>query len=246
MTVELYQGDCLKIMNHFEDKSIDFVLADPPFGTTNCSWDILIPLDPMWYQLKRITKDNAAIVLFAQAPFDKVLACSNLEMFKYEWIWEKPNGTGFLNSKKMPIKVHENILVFYNKLPIYNPQKTTGHERKTAGKKPVLSEHYGKSTKKSFYNSTERYPRSVQRYSSEKQIYRNMHPSLKPLMLIEYLIKTYTNEGFIVLDFCMGSGTTGVGCKKLNRLFIGIEKYLKHFDIAKKRINDTKYHQLTF
>lgn len=238
--IELYQGDCLEVMKEIENQSIDTIITDPPYGTTACKWDIIIQLEPMWKQLKRIIKPNGAIVLFGSQPFTSVLICSNLKMFRYEWIWDKPNGTGFLNAKKMPIKAHENILVFYDRLPTYNPQKTTGHERKTAGKKPVLSEHYGNEIKKTFYDSTERYPRSIQRYSSEKQINKNMHPSLKPLKLMEYLIKTYTNKGETVLDFTMGSGTTGVACKNLNRKFIGIEKDQNYFEIARNRINRTK------
>jgi site-specific DNA-methyltransferase (adenine-specific) len=243
--IELYQGDCLEVMKGIESESIDLVLADPPFGTTKCKWDSVIPLSPMWKQLKRISKPRTAILLFAQTPFDKVLGSSNLEMLRYEWVWEKTNATGFLNAKKMPLKAHENILVFYKKLPIYNPQKTTGHKRKTAGKKPVLSKHYGKPIKKTHYNSTERYPRDILKYSSEKQKNRGLHESRKPVKLLEFFIKTYTNKNMVVLDFCFGSGSTGEACKRQDRSFIGIEKDAKSFKTGTAQIKKAKY-QLSF
>lgn len=230
------QGDCLERMKEIPDGSVDMVLADPPYGTTKCKWDSVIDLTLMWPHLRRITKPNGAIVLTAQTPFDKVLGCSSLELLKYEWILEKPAATGFFNAKKMPLKAHENILVFYNKLPTYNPQMTHGHKRKTAVKKIVDSECYGKAFKTTHYDSTSRYPRSIQKISSEKQ-YSNLHPTQKPVRLMEYLISTYTNEGDTVLDFAMGSGTTGVACKNLNRKFIGIELDKDYFDIAKERIS---------
>ena len=163
--IRLLQGDCLVRMREIEDRSVDLVCCDMPYGTTQCKWDAQIDLKELWAHYKRITKPNAAIILFAQTPFDKVLGTSNLEWLRYEWIWEKPAATGFFNAKKMPLKAHENILVFYNMLPTYNPQKTTGHVRKTAGRKEIGSEVYGKGVKKTNYDSTERYPRSVQKYS---------------------------------------------------------------------------------
>ena len=156
-------------------------------------------------------------------------------MLRYEWIWEKTNATGFFNAKKMPLKAHENVLVFYKKLPVYNAQKTTGHERKTAGRKEIGSEVYGKSVRKTFYDSTERYPRSVIKFKSDRY-HSNLHPTQKPLSLLEYIVKTYSNEGDVVLDFCMGSGTAGVAAKTLGRSFVGIEKEKKYFDIATARI----------
>lgn len=234
--VELMFGDCLDLMHNIDSKSIDMVLADPPFGTTKCKWDSVIELQPMWDHLKRIIKPNGAILLFAQLPFDKVLGSSNLPMLRYEWIWEKPNATGFLNAKKMPLKAHENILVFYKKLPTYNPQMTHGHKRKTAGKKPVLSEHYGKSTRKSHYDSTDRYPRDIQKFSSEKQKQRGLNPCRKPVPLLNYMIKTYTSQGEKVLDFCMGSGATGEACVETGRDFIGIDNDKEAFKIAKERV----------
>lgn len=236
MNIDLQHGDCLELLKSVPDSSVDLVCADLPYGTTQCKWDTLINLSDLWPELKRITKDTAAILLFAQTPFDKVLGSSNLPMLKYEWIWEKANATGFLNAKKMPLKAHENVLVFYKKLPTYNAQKTTGHARKTAGRKPCISEVYGKGIKKTNYDSTERYPRSILQFSSDR--YKsNLHPTQKPQSLLEYIVKTYSNENDVVLDFCMGSGTAGAASKKLNRSFIGFEKELKYFNVSSERIN---------
>lgn len=232
----LMHGDCLQRMNEIDSKSADCILADIPYGTTMCKWDSVIDLDLMWEQLKRILKPNGVVLLTAAQPFTSVLACSNLPMFKYDWVWDKPAGTGFFNAKKMPLRSHESVLVFYNKLPTYNPQKTKGHKRKTAKKKVVVSECYGKDISLPNYDSTERYPRSIQRFSSDKR-FNNLHPTQKPVALMEYLIKTYTNERDTVLDFTMGSGTTGVAAKNLNRKFIGIELDKGYFDVATNRIN---------
>lgn len=229
------QGDCLERMKEIPSGSVDMVLADPPYGTTMCKWDSVIPLEPMWEQLKRIVKPNGAIVIMAQTPFDKVLGVSNLPMLRHEWIWEKTNATGFLNAKKMPLKAHENALVFYRKLPTYNPQLTHGHTRKTAKRKVVGSECYGKALSLTEYDSTSRYPRSVIKFASDKQK-ANLHPTQKPVALGEYFIKTYTNEGETVLDFVMGSGSFGVGAINLNRKFIGIEKDLSIFSTALERM----------
>lgn len=239
MKIDLKKGDCLKLMNDIPDKSIDMILCDLPYGTTQNKWDSIIPLDKLWEQYCRVIKDNGAIVLFAQTPFDKVLGCSNLKMLKYEWIWEKTSATGHLNAKKMPMKAHENILVFYKKLPTYNPQKTTGHT-------PVHSytkhqddgSNYGKTLIGiSGGGSTERYPRSVQVFKTDKQK-EALHPTQKPVDLLEYLIKTYTNEGETVLDNTMGSGSTGVAAVRTNRNFVGIELDDTYFEIANKRIKD--------
>lgn len=238
---ETYQGHCNYIMDGIESDSIDLIFADLPYGTTQSKLDILIPLAPMWEQIKRISKPNTAILLFSQTPFDKVLGCSNLEMLKYEIIVEKKNAAGFFNAKKMPMKAHENILVFYNKLPVYNYIKTTGHKRKTAGKKAVMSSHYGKVVKKTNYDSTERYPRDVVKYSWDKQKIRGLNPFRKPIKLIKDYIKTYSNKGMRVLDFCMGSGTCGEACVELGRDFIGIEKDIKEFKTAVSRINKANY-----
>ena len=233
--IDIKFGDCLELMDDIPDKSVDLVLVDPPFGTTKCKWDSIIPLPEMWAQLKRIIKDRGAILIMAQTPFDKVLGCSNLEMLRYEWILEKPAATGFFNAKKMPLKAHENILVFYKNLPKYNPQMTHGHVRKTSGRDDVNSECYGKAVKKTFYDSTDRYPRSIQKFSSDKQKLK-LHPVQKPLKFMEYLIETYTDKGDLVVDFAMGSGTTGEGCINLERDFIGFENDLEIFKTAEKRL----------
>jgi site-specific DNA-methyltransferase (adenine-specific) len=235
--IELIHGDCIEKMKDIESNSIDMICCDMPYGTTNCKWDTTIDLQLMWDQYKRVTKDNAAIVLFAQTPFDKVLGCSNLEWLRYEIIWEKPLATGHLNAKKMPMKAHENILVFYKKLPVYTAQKTIGH-------KPVNSytkhhqdgDCYGK-TKVGIKGggSTERYPRSVQVFSCDRQK-KCLHPTQKPIKLIEWLLNTYSEKGHTILDNCMGSGTTAEACKNLGRNFIGIELNEKYFNIASERV----------
>lgn len=249
----IYNEDCREGMNKIPDKSIDMIFCDPPFGTTKNSWDIIIPFEELWSHYERVIKDNGAIVLFAQAPFDKVLACSNLKLFRYEWIWEKELGTGFYNSEKMPMKCHENILVFYKKLPTYNPIKTKGHKKivKLASKeKCIESSNYGKSFKRSDYSSDERYPRSVLRFTSDRKRSSNdeeeKHPTQKPVALCDYLIKTYTNEEEVVLDNCMGSWTTAVSCIRTNRNFIGFENGINDntgtpfIEIAERRIKAAK------
>ncbi|MEG0297606.1 MAG: site-specific DNA-methyltransferase [Clostridium sp.] len=238
---KIYLGDCLKIMKNIEDKSIDMILCDLPYGTTRCPWDSQIDLNRLWDRYCRVIKDNGAIVLFAQTPFDKILGVSNLQMLKYEWIWEKTQATGHLNAKKMPMKAHENILVFYKKLPVYNPQKTTGHAPVNTYTKYIATQNntdiYGKLSKEiSGGGNKERYPRSVQIFSSDKQR-ECLHPTQKPVKLLEFLINTYTNEGEIVLDNCIGSGSTAVAAINTNRKFIGIEKDEKIYDTAVNRIN---------
>lgn len=234
MNSDLYLGDCLEVMKSIPDNLVDLVLCDLPYGTTQNKWDSVIPLQPLWEQYRRVSK--GAIVLTAQTPFDKVLGASNLSMLRYEWIWEKTHPTGHLNAKKAPMKAHENILVFYEKQPTYNPIKTTGHARKTAVKRKDATETYGTQTFLELgYDSTERYPRSVLVFASDKQK-SNLHPTQKPVALMEYLIKTYTNEGETVLDNTMGSGTTGVACVNTGRNFIGIEMDPSYFNIAQQRI----------
>lgn len=232
-------GDCLHLMEDIPDNSIDLIFTDLPYGTTKARWDSPIDLSEMWKQFKRIKKINTPILIFAQLPFDKMLACSNLEWLRYEWIWEKSQPTGHLNAKKMPMKAHENILVFYEKLPTYNPQKTNGHVRKVATahhkRNCTTGELYGKSDNFSDYDSTERYPRSVLKFSTDKQKL-NLHSTQKPLALCEYLIKTYSKENDLVLDICAGSGTIGVAAKNLNRQYILMEKQQKFYDIIIKRI----------
>ena len=240
---QLYFADCFEIFPLISNKSIDAIICDLPFGTTNCHWDCQLPLDKLWVEYKRIIKSNGAIILFAQTPFDKVLGCSNLNWLRYEWIWEKTQATGHFNAKKMPMKAHENILVFYEKLPTYNPQKTNGHSPVNSYTKKAIvcnkTEIYGKVTQDvSGGGDTDRFPRSVLLFASDKQTTKldgTIHPTQKPLELLKYLIRTYTNENDIILDNCMGSGTTNLASLLLNRKSIGIENVKKYFDISVKR-----------
>jgi DNA modification methylase len=232
---DLYFGDCLRVLPTLQDASVDLVLADLPYGTTRCAWDSVIPLEPLWREYGRVCR--GAILLFAQTPFDKVLGASNLRDLRYEWIWEKTSATGHLNAKRMPMKAHENVLVFYRKQPTYNPIKTQGHIRKSAVKRFCRSEVYGDQD---FgcgisYDSTERYPRSVQMFASDKQRCK-LHPTQKPLALCEYLVRTYTNPGDTVLDNCMGSGTTGLACLNTGRAFVGVENDPESFAVAVARL----------
>ena len=238
MRVELIHGDCLEEMKKIPDGSIDLVLTDPPYGTTACKWDTIIPFEPMWEQLKRVTKKNGAIVLFGSQPFTSALVMSNPKMFKYEWVWDKVRGSGHLLAKKRPMMSSENISVFCETTPFYNPQMRD-RER------PRLSKNNGNTD---VYNGNgevfvgeelkQRYPVNIITFSKSSQSDMTSHPTQKPVALMEYLIKTYTNEGETVLDFTMGSGTTGVACKNLNRNFIGIELDKDYYEIAKRRINE--------
>ena len=238
--IDLRQGDCLELMKDIPDKSIDMILADLPYGTTACKWDTIIPFEPLWEQYERVIKDNGAIVLFGSEPFSSHLRLSNLKRYKYDWIWEKAIGANPLLCKKQPMRYHENISVFYKKQCVYNPQMTIGKMRdkkpKTWGDKTdeiyggALSNFKGKSNVNNLY-----YPRSYQYFSNANQKDK-LHPTQKPVELLEYLIKTYTNEGETVLDNVMGSGSTGVACINTNRNFIGIELDEDYFEIAKKRI----------
>ena len=234
---QVIQGDCLEVMDSIGAKSIDMILCDLPYGTTACSWDTIIPFEPLWAQYKRIVKDNGAIVLTASQPFTSALVMSNPKMFKYEWIWEKTHHQGFVNAKKLPLKSHENILIFYKNPPIYNPQMRMG--------KPYIKKHgengsmqnYGGKDKRAgttTINKGTRFPKDVLLFANGN--YGSFHPTQKPVALFEYFIKTYTNEGDLVLDNCAGSGTTGVAAKNLKRNFILIEKEEKYCKIAKERI----------
>lgn len=239
MNSGLYFGDCLNLLKLLPDNCIHMVLGDLPYGTTQCKWDTPIDLVKLWAQLTRVCIPAAAICMYAQTPFDKVLGMSNLDMLRYEWIWEKSAATGHLNAKKMPMKAHENVLVFYKQLPIYNPQKTTGHVRKVSEAKHKIkckeSELYAKGQKATTYDSTERYPRSVLRFKSDKQT-SNLHDAQKPVAANKYFIQTYTNEGMFVLDMTCGSGTTAIACIETNRNFICMENDPVEFSKAKNRI----------
>ena len=238
---EIYKGDCLELMPKLvDDKSIDMIFCDLPYGTTKCKWDSVIDLPKLWSEYERVIKDNGVILLFAQTPFDKVLGASNLKLLKYEWIWEKTQATGHLNAKKMPMKAHENILVFYKKLPTYNPQKTNGHKPINSYTKYIKTQNnteiYGEMKREiSGGGETDRYPRSVITFASDKQT-SCLHPTQKPLSLIEYMIRTYTNEGDLILDNTCGSGTTGLGAKNLNRNYIMMEQDHEHYETACKRV----------
>lgn len=240
--MKLLQGDCLELMKTVPDGSVDMVLTDPPYGVTACKWDSVIPFEPMWAQLKRVTKKNGAIVLMASQPFTSALVMSNVKMFRYDWIWRKNKVTGFLNAKKMPMRNKEDILVFYRCQPTYNPQKTTGHAPVSSYTKRNTDGETLGATKAGWSGggSTERYPTCVQDFNVVNQdgssAEGKFHPTQKPVALMEYLIKTYTHEGETVLDFTMGSGTTGVAAKNLNRDFIGIELDETYFNIAVERI----------
>ena len=243
----LFQGDCLEKMKDIPDGSIDMILTDPPYQTTGCAWDSIIPFEPMWEQLKRVTKKNGAIVLFGSQPFTSALVMSNPKMFKCEWVWKKNAGSNFACVKYQPMKEHENILVFSRGKHVYNPQmqerSASGLARVKRGPMTytnVLKDGgvYGKFDRKNVKVKAPelRYPSSVQLFNRE----RGLHPTQKPVELLKYLIRTYTNEGETVLDFTMGSGSTGVAAKQLGRRFIGIEKDTTYFEIAKKRIQETQ------
>ena len=227
---KIYNEDCLEGMKRIPDKSVDMILCDLPYGITQNKWDSVIPLDSLWKEYNRIIKDNGAIVLTASTPFDKVLGVSNIKNLRYEWIWKKNNVTGHLNAHRMPMKEHENILVFYNKQPTYNPQGLVQFNKTT--RRGSNGSNYGKSNTENFQEFTN-YPRSILEFSYDKN---KLHPTQKPIALFEYLIRTYTNEGEIVLDNCIGSGTTAVACINTNRNYIGFELDKHYCDIANERI----------
>ena len=243
--IELMQGDCLEVMKDIEDKSVDMILADLPYGTTACKWDTIIPFEPLWEQYKRIIKDNGAIVLTASQPFTSALVMSNPKMFKVAIVWNKKKAGNFVQGNIQPLKIHEDVLIFYSKQPTYNPQKTlldkpqkvrngakNRQDRKEAGGFGGTVIYSDK------FEADKKLPTTIVEISKDNYGKNVFHPTQKPVALFEYLIKTYTNEGDLVLDNCMGSGTTGVACKNLNRNFIGIELDPEYFKIAEKRINE--------
>lgn len=238
---KIYNEECIAGMNRIPDKSIDMILCDLPYGTTQCSWDVIIPFDKLWAQYERVIKDNGAIVLTGAEPFVSILITSRIELFKYDWIYQKTHPKGHLNAKKMPMRAHEHICIFYKKPPIYNPQKTYGHVRKVAKtnyvKRADGGSVYGAEVRNTDYDSTERYPLSVQVFSNG-DMSQSIHPTQKPVSLFEYLIKTYTNPGAIVLDNCMGSGTTAIACIITDRNYIGFESDEAHYNTSIKRIRE--------
>jgi site-specific DNA-methyltransferase (adenine-specific) len=241
--------DCLEFMRTMPDKSIDMILCDLPYGTTVIEWDKPLPFEPMWKQYERIIKENGAIVLFSAQPFTTDLIASNRKLFRYEIIWRKTQPNGFLNANKAPLRTHENIVVFYKKLPTYNPIKSRV-ERNDLGRvrkqRQDRAEQYGKMRTGTYTETGERYPTDVIDFSNwngalfGKTEKATKHPTQKPIDLCRYLVMTYTNPGDVVLDNCMGSGTTGVACVMLNRNFIGCEISKEYFDIAKRRIHDAQ------
>lgn len=232
--IDLYNGDCLEIMKNIPDKSIDMILCDLPYGITECKWDVVIPFDKLWEQYNRIIKDNGAIVLFGSEPFSTKLRYSNLKMYSYDWKWIKSKPIGHLNSHKKPMNKYEDIMVFSRKQPVYNPQGLVEIKPKIVNRNNKGG-IYGKSFDKPTIMKFTNYPVNIIEFKSEKG---KFHPTQKPVPLLEYLIKTYTNEEMTVLDNCMGSGSTGVACKNTNRNFIGIELDKDYFEIAKKRIEE--------
>jgi DNA modification methylase len=237
--IQLLKGDCLELMKSIPDQSIDAIITDPPYGTTACKWDSVIPFDLMWEQLNRIIKTNGAIVLFGSEPFSSSLRISNIKNYKYDWVWDKKMVTGVALVKKQPMKNHENIIVFYQKQCTYNFQKRI--VTKPFGKiVDGVSKNYGDLKNKG--NRGIGYPKTIIEFAKPNNLSKKdlggLHPTQKPVLLMEYLINTYTNAGETVLDFTMGSGSTGVAAKNLNRNFIGIEMDAGYFNIANQRINN--------
>lgn len=242
---KIYNMDCLEGMKNIDDKSIDMILCDLPYGTTACKWDTIIPFKPLWEQYERIIKDNGAIVLFGSQPFTSNLVMSNPKLFRYEWVWEKNKPSNFMLANKQPMKYHENIMVFYKKQPTYNkqliPRSESGKQRTKYKTDRTESEHYFLEKKEIDYNPDLKNPSTILKVNTVYQN-TNLHPTQKPIELFEHFIKTYTNEGETVLDNCMGSGTTAIACINTNRNYIGFEKDITYFEIAKKRIEQNATH----
>ena len=238
--INLMLGDCLERMKEIPDGSIDMVMTDPPYGTTACKWDSVIPLEPMWEQLKRIIKPNGAIVLTGAEPFSSALRMSNIQGYRYDWIWDKRYPTNYPQAKRQPMRRHENVMVFGVKSPVYYPQMIERDKPIKKGKNGG-AEVFNKGLEREDYEGkvyTHQYPTAIQLFPTRKDG-KKIHPTQKPVALMEYMIKTYTNEGETVLDFTMGSGTTGVACVNLGRSFIGIEMDENYFNIASNRIEGT-------
>lgn len=236
--MKLWHGDCLNLMKDIDTNSIDMVLVDLPYGTTQCKWDSILPLKDLWTEYNRIVKDNGAMLFHCAQPFTSNLIMSNPKNFKYEWIWEKSKASNYLNAKKQPLRAHESIAVFYRRPCTYNPQMTQG-EAYNKGTALRETDVYGSQRAVEVKSDGERYPRTVQYFvTAEKE--GKLHPTQKPIALAEYFVKTFSNAGDTVLDNTMGSGTTGVACVNLDREFIGIEKDRKYFDIAVERISEAE------
>ena len=237
---EILLGDCLELMKDIPNGSIDMILCDLPYGTTNCKWDIIIPFEKLWEQYYRITKPNAAIVLFSTQPFTTALISSNMKDFRYSLIWDKIRAAGFLNANRMPLKQHEDINVFYKMQPTYNPQKYIDkpYDKTKYNGNKLDKNVLGAYTSQSSKNEGERFPKSILTFSQNWRRQDQIHPTQKPAELMEYLIKTYSNEGDLILDNCAGSGTTAIACLNTNRQFIVMEKEQKYYDIILKRVGD--------
>lgn len=232
------QGDCLEVMRDIPDGSVDMILCDLPYGTTACKWDAIIPFEPLWEQYERIIKDNGAIVLTASQPFTSLLVASNLKLFRHSWVWNKKAAANVMNARYSPLKIHEDILVFGKKGVAYYPQMIKGKPRIKGGHK-ARENIYGRQEAQKGVWSDEYYPKSIIEFSNAKRTDK-VHPTQKPVALFEYLIRTYTNEGEVVLDNCIGSGTTAVAAINTNRQFIGIEREPEYVEIANKRIEEAR------
>tara|TARA_Y100000590_G_C15654344_1_gene990032 strand:- start:442 stop:1170 length:729 start_codon:yes stop_codon:yes gene_type:complete len=241
--MKLLNGDCLELLNDVDDKSVDMILCDLPYGQTHNKWDSVIPLDKLWKQYKRVIKDNGCIALFGQGMFTADLMYSNKKWWKYNLIWDKVLTNGFLNANRMPLRSHEDITIFYNKPPTYNPQKVLGKKNHTKGKvKQNKNNNYGKHN---FVDNSDelgnmKHPKSILTFTRPHSSVMK-HPTEKPVEVCEWLIKSYTNEGDVVLDNCMGSGTTGIACENTNRKFIGMELNKEYFEQAVNRINQRRF-----
>ena len=234
--IKLIHGDCLEIMKDIPDKSIDMILCDLPYGTTACKWDTIIPFEPLWEQYNRIIKPNGAIVLFGSEPFSSKLRMSQLDKYKYDWIWNKKLAGNGILAKKQPLKIHEIVSVFNT--TVYKPQMVRGKMRKKMSRRLKGCELFNINSVAVEYENDLYYPKSIQEFSTAGMRMGRLHPTQKPVALLEYLIKTYTNEGDLVLDNCMGSGSTGIACLNTNRKFIGIELDNNYFEVAKRRIEE--------
>lgn len=231
---ELHQGDCLELMTNIPDGSVDMILCDLPYGTTACKWDSVIPFEPLWAEYKRVIKRNGAVVLTASQPFTTALIASNMREFRYCWVWEKQQPTGFLDARRKPMKAHEDVCVFYAATATYNPQGLVPTKVKNSRKNKAGSGVYGAVGADDYVQKEGNFPRSVLKI--DRVTHGQVHPTQKPVALMEYMVRTYTNEGDVVLDNCMGSGTTGVACANTGRKFIGIEMDAGYFAIAQERI----------
>jgi len=231
--MQLINDDCLKVLPTLADKSVDLILTDPPYGTTACKWDSIIPFEPMWKELKRVIKDNSSIALFGSEPFSSNLRMSNIKNYKYDWVWNKKAFSNQMMAKKQPLRIVENIIIFNSK--IYKPQNLKKINKITKQGSKITDNIGGGIREKQYLQEYTNYPRNILEFSKDRP---SEHPTQKPVALLEYLIKTYTNENDTVLDFTMGSGSTGVACNNTNRNFIGIESNKDYFDIADKRINN--------